>query len=147
MACGAFFFTTLEEYYTGIMYFPIIHGVAEGTVFACLAMIVSSYAGVEYFQTIVDLGIMKVQLNNFLVVCCFITSNIFSLMSIVKIARKFKDRVVEALYYTCSFLILVASLIIVQLCYRNNKDAYLANSKVLIYVYGFAFAKLVVFFF
>ena len=148
LACGTFFFTTLEEYFTGVMYFPIIHGVAEGTVLACFLMSLSAYKGSAFFQnTIIDFGPFTMQLNNVVVIGGFIGSNIFNIMSIVKIARKFKGRVVEALYYTCSFLILISSLFIVLYCYRNNEDAWLVNSKIIIYVYGFAFAKLVVKFF
>lgn len=145
MACGAFFFTTLEEYFTEIMYFPIMHGVSEGTVCACVGMIYASINGGEWYnKTMVDLGIVQLKLNRFLTILCFVTSNFFSVMSIHKIYKKFKHRLFEALYYTSSFLMIVFSLVIVQLCYRGNENAYLANSKVIVYVYGFAFAKLVV---
>ena len=145
MACGAFFFTTLEEYFTDIMYFPIIHGVSEGTLCACIAIIFAGFKGGDFFKnTIVDLYISKLGLNDFLTIIFFFISNIFSVISIVKIIRKFKERMLEALYYTTSFLIIISSLIIVQISYKENHQAYLANSKLLIYLYGFAFAKLMV---
>jgi ethanolaminephosphotransferase len=145
MACGAFFFTTLEEYFTEIMYFPLLHGVSEGTVCACVGMMFASFNGGEWYNTtLVDLYFVQLRLNRFITILSFVTSNFFSVMSIHKIYNRFKDRLFEALYYTFCFLMIVSSLIIVQLCYRENEAAYLANSKVLIYVYGFAFAKLVV---
>ncbi len=145
MACGAFFFTTLEEYFTDIMFFPIIHGVSEGTLCACVSLIFASVKGTDpYVQTIVDLYYFKIQLNHFIIWICFLISNIFSVMSIFKVVRKFKERIFEAFYYTTCFIIIIASLIIVQFCYNGNKQAYLANSKLLIYLYGFAFAKLMV---
>lgn len=145
MACGAFFFTTLEEYFTDIMYFPIIHGVSEGTLCACAAMIIAGiHGGMFYSETQVNLYFIQMQLNKLMIIFAFITSNIFSLMSIFKIYRKFKGRLLEALYYAACFLFLVTSIIIVQLCYKGNDNAYITNSKVLIYCYGFAFSKLVV---
>ncbi len=127
------------------MFFPIIHGVSEGTVVACVGLIFASVKGTDpYVHTIVDLYFFKLQLNHFLIWVVFLISNIFSVMSIVKIVRKFKERMIEAFYYTTCFIIIVASLIIVQFCYNGNKKAYLANSKLLIYLYGFAFAKLMV---
>jgi hypothetical protein len=125
----------------------MINGVSEGTLCACFSLIFASLNGTDtYVKTIVDLYYIKLKLNHFLIWVFLFISIMFSLMIIVKIARNFKERILEAIYYTTCFIIIVASLIIVQICYLDNEQAYLANSKLVIYLYGFSFAKLMVIF-
>lgn len=145
MACGAFFFTTLEEYFTDIMYFPMIHGVSEGTLCACAGMIVVGIKGSNYYiDTEFDLFFIKISLCHIIIILLLLTSNCFSIMSIVKIYKKYKGRLIEASIYACSFLFIICSLLIVQICYRGNEKAYYTNSKLIIFAYGFLFSKLVV---
>jgi len=143
MANCAFYFTTLEEYFTGIMFFPTFSGVAEGCLCACAGMITMGFKGQLVFDYIVDFGVFKLKLNEFLTLICFIASTVFSMMSLNKIYQKHKDKLFEAFYYTFSYFLICGSLIIVQVCYQGREDVWLVNSKLLIYVYGFAFSKLV----
>lgn len=46
-----FFITTLEEYYTHYMYFPLINGAAEGTFGVGLFFLIASVFGPEVYTT------------------------------------------------------------------------------------------------
>lgn len=54
-ACIPFFTTTLEEYYTNLMYLPIINGAAEGCFLVSLVFIFTGFVGNDFW--IQDLGI------------------------------------------------------------------------------------------
>jgi len=143
MANCAFFFTTLEEYFTGIMYFPMFSGVAEGCLAACIGMIAVGINGQSIYDVYIELGFVTVKLNELLTILCFIASCTFALLSIHKIYKNHSKSLFEAFYYTFSYFMNGASLIIVQLCYAGRTDMWLVNSKVLIYVYGFSYSLLV----
>ena len=45
-----FFLNTWEEFYTGELNLPIVHGVSEGTLTACIAMALTGYYGLEFWN-------------------------------------------------------------------------------------------------
>ena len=80
MIAVTFFFNTWEEYYTGSLDLPIMHGVSEGCVISCVVMILTGYYGHEMWLQNVTIYGQSFRLNNFVVVCSFAVSTVFSLI-------------------------------------------------------------------
>jgi len=141
MICFPFFLNTLEEYYTGELNFPVVHGVSEGTVLACMAMNCSGFYGVEFWNTKVVVYGFTTQRNYLVASICLISGLGFGLTSLVNILRKFKEKKQEIIKNTQMFCYLVISLFLVVL--YSDSSIVKNYPKVLTLLYGFAFAKLV----
>ena len=136
-----FFLNTLEEYYTGELNFPAVHGVSEGTVLACMAMNCSGFYGVKFWNTEIVVYGVTTQLNHFTVVICLLAGLAFGLTSLINILRKYKQKKEEIIKNTQMFCSLVASLFLVVI--YSDSNIVKNYPKILILLYGFAFAKLV----
>jgi len=75
-----FFFNTWEEYYTGSLDLPIIHGVSEGCVLCCVVMFCTGYYGHEIWLINFELFGRTYRINNFVIEAVFWISQPFNLM-------------------------------------------------------------------
>lgn len=74
---NGFFINTWEEYYTGSLDLPIIHGVSEGCVLSCILMIISGYCGQNIWLNVVSIGGFSITINHLAAMICFIAAQIF----------------------------------------------------------------------
>jgi len=141
MTCIPFFLNAWEEYYTGELNLPLIHGVSEGTLAACIVMCLSGYYGDNFLLVKINLYGGIYQVNHIIVMTCFLTGLGFAIWSFINVILKFKEKRHNALRNLFIFMLLISSLLIVI----NYSDSQLVANypKILILLYGFAFAKLV----
>lgn len=143
MTSIVFFLNTWEEYYVGELNFPIIHGVSEGTLMACACMHVSGFYGVGFWFNKFTLPLINIQIqyNDFAVIATFFISCCFALYSLVNVLYNYRHKNKDAVRNLSLFGFLLVSLIFV-IKYSESKIIE-QHPKVLILLYGFAFAKLV----
>ncbi len=141
MTCFPFFFNTWEEYYSGELNLPIINGVGEGTVVACIVMIFSGEVGKEFWSQNVNLFGETYILKHITVIVFFLTGVSFSVLNIVNVLTEFRDKLSDAIQNLLIFLFLVLSLFIVVI----YGESYIIKEypKIVNILYGFSFAKLV----
>jgi ethanolaminephosphotransferase len=138
-----FFLNTWEEYYVGELNFPLIHGVSEGTLIACFAMHLSGFYGMDFWLTKINLfGLITLQANHIIVLCCFTAGLGFGTYSLINVIRTYKEKRHDALHNLLIFISLVSTLAIVVL-FTDDSQILKYHPKILIILYGFAFAKLV----
>jgi ethanolaminephosphotransferase len=139
-----FFFTTWEELHTDVLYFPIIHGVSEGTIVACGAMLFTMVTGQEFWLNTVDLFGTIFKYSEVLVLIFFILSSGFSIVSIIKaVKHENTTNVFLCLSNAVVFVFMVLTMFI--LIFYSNSIIVEKYPKLVIYMYGFCFAKLVVY--
>jgi ethanolaminephosphotransferase len=140
MTSFPFFLNTWEEYYTGELNFPLIHGVSEGTLVACFAMIMTGIFGDHFWHAKIEIFGIVTRFNHLIVFPTFIAGIGFGLNSLINVVRNYKDKedIIQNLFI---FIYLVVSLILVVLLSDSKIVKY--YPKILIVLYGFAFAKLV----
>lgn len=140
MAAFPFFLNTWEEYYTGELNLPIIHGVSEGTLLASSSMFIAGLNSDFWIQTLEIAG-YKIQYNHLWVGFGFLLGIYTSLICVQHVLQRFKDQRNGAIVNLLIFLFLVTSLMAVILL----ADSYIIKNypKIIVLVYGFAFAKLV----
>jgi ethanolaminephosphotransferase len=143
MTCVPFFLNTWEEYYTGELNFPMIHGVSEGTVIACIAMIIAGFFGQSFWFINLNLYFFEIQINHLITLACFISGVGFGLNSLVNVLRKYKEKRHDAVENLLIFITLLFTMIIVIIFSGSESIILQKYPKVLIILYGFAFAKLV----
>ncbi len=143
MTCVPFFLNTWEEYYTGELNFPMIHGVSEGTVIACIAMIVAGLFGRDFWFMNVNLFLFDIQVNHLITMTCFLSGVGFGLNSLINVLKKYKEKRHDAVENLLIFLFLLFTMIIVIVFSESESIILQKYPKVLIILYGFAFAKLV----
>lgn len=141
MASIPFFLNTWEEYYTGELNLPVFHGVSEGTVVACIAMNVAGFFGRSFWTTEIQVFNTVLKYNELATLFCFISGVLFGFLSVINVLIKFKDRRQDAFTNLFLFIFLCLSLCIV-IKYANS-TIIIEYPKIVLYVYGFAFAKLV----
>lgn len=135
-----FFLNTWEEYYTGELFLPLIHGVSEGMVIIAVAECISGYYGPSFwFQKISVLG-FTLQYNIAVSLGGLIAGIFFGLMSIFKVCRFLGSRFMEGLKDCIIYVLLVASYLFVLLC--SDSVVVRKYPKILILTYGFCFARL-----
>ena len=135
-----FFLNTWEEYHTGELYLPIIHGVSEGMLLIAAAECISGYYGPSFwFQKFNIMG-YEIQYNIALALFGFTGGMFFGLMSIVKVCRFLGNRFLVGLKDCVIYVLLVSSYLLVLL----KSDSTIAKDypKILILTYGFCFARL-----
>lgn len=136
-----FFLKTWEEYYTGELNFPIIHGVSEGTVVACLAMHATGFLGRDIWFQNIPIMQYQFQMNHIIVSSSFLWGLLMALVSLADVVAKFKDKRRDTIENLLIFIYLILTLFIVVLLSDSNIVKY--HPKLVIVLYGFAFAKLV----
>ena len=77
MICNTFFLNTWEEYYTGILELPIIHGVSEGTLVTATLMIYTGINGQDFWMDNITVMGSIWRRNNFTITMVFILSSLF----------------------------------------------------------------------
>jgi ethanolaminephosphotransferase len=136
-----FFLNTWEEYYTGELNLPIVNGVGEGTVCACIVLIISGELGRDFW--IQEITIMNniFKLNHVIVLIFFSSGAFFALISLYNVLKEFRDKLADAIQNLFIFVFLVVTLIFVIL-YGDSKILR-DHPKIINILYGFSFAKLV----
>jgi ethanolaminephosphotransferase len=136
-----FFLNTWEEFYTGELNLPIVHGVSEGTLTACIAMALTGYYGLEFWNQEANILGLVLKYNEITTLFCFITGMFFALLSLMNVILKYKEKRRDVFLNLIIFLFLVLSLVIVV----NYADSIIVEKypKIIIILYGFAFSKLV----
>ena len=137
-----FFLNTWEEYYVGELVLPIIHGVAEGTLYADIVYIISALYGKSfYLKEIIVFNKYKLKYNEVNALLIGFGGFLFSLKSFIGVLinmkkNKRKDAINNTLIY---FLFAISLLSVVFL-----NDSIIAREypKFLILTYGFQFAKI-----
>jgi ethanolaminephosphotransferase len=141
MICVPFYLNTLEEYYTGELNLPCIHGVSEGTVIACIAMHTSGFLGIEFWNSKFSIFGITTQNNHAMTTLCFLSGLGFGFGSLFNILREFKEKKDEVIKNTQMFFYLVVSMLLV--IFYSDSEIVRNYPKLIIVLYGFAFAKLV----
>lgn len=136
-----FFLNTWEEYYTGALNFPIIHGVSEGNLIACIAMNLSGAYGLEFWLTKYTLFNIEMPLNQWTVLSCFISGVGFGINSLINVFQNYEDKRDDAITNLVIFFAMNTSLAGLI----NFADSQIVREypKIILILYGFAFAKLV----
>jgi ethanolaminephosphotransferase len=140
MASFPFFLNTWEEYYTGELNLPFIHGVSEGTVLACIAMHVAGFFGNSFWHHYVNLGFFQIRMNEIAVISMCLSGSVFGLISLYRVFRDYKHRT-DTLPNLFTFITMLVTLLIVLIF--ADSDIIRNHPKLLIILYGLAFAKLV----
>lgn len=145
MVSVTFFFNTWEEYETDVLDFPIINGVSEGTLFAVATCISTAFLGQDFWlQTYDFYGLYKY--NQLMVLGAFSISLLFSVYSVIKVIfsghpvnlfRTFSNTVIFNFFAFTLFIVINYS----------NSSIIVDCPKLVLYMYGFCFAKIVVIFF
>lgn len=141
MTSFPFFLNTWEEYYTGELNLPIINGVGEGTVLACIVMIMSGELGREFWIQDIEIIGNIYKLNHVMVVLFFLSGLYFALISLINVLQEFRDKLSDAIQNLLIFFFLVSTLFIV-IIYGESKILK-EHPKIINIMYGFSFAKLV----
>jgi ethanolaminephosphotransferase len=138
-----FFACTWEEYQTGRLDFPCIHGVSEGTFLSAAIVIFTAIVGQDFWLIPVEMFGSEHRLSNLFVSVFFIFSLLFVFSNFRKVLTSDKvNSFSGALSNLFVFYQLVLSLLIV--CYFS-KCSYIENyPKLIVFMYGLAFCKLVV---
>jgi ethanolaminephosphotransferase len=143
MICIPFFFNTWEEFYTGELNFPIIHGVSEGTLIACFSINLSGYFGKQIWLTKLSIGVLKLQFNHLMVLLCFFSGLGFGLYSVFNVIRNYNEKRKEAVGNMAIFLFMIGNMLIVINFSFNDSLIIQKYPKLILVLYGFAFAKLI----
>jgi ethanolaminephosphotransferase len=136
-----FFLVTWESYYTGELNFPILHGVSEGTLFACSVFHWSGVVGTKWWlQEITVFGI-ETYYNHVAVVIFFSAGFYFAILSFYTVVRQYKDIKDDLFTNLFIFFFLMVSMFLN--IFFSDSELIKNNPKIIVFLYGFAFAKLV----
>jgi len=138
-----FFLNTWEAYYVGELNFPIIHGVSEGTIIACSVMHLSGFLGLEFWTSKFHMPVFDItlQINQIAVIIFFFLGVCYGLYSLINVITHFKDEREDTISSLFIFVFMMFSLFIV--IFFSGSELIIKHPKLLILLYGFAFAKLV----
>lgn len=135
-----FFLNTWEQYHTGALYLPIIHGVSEGTVLIAIVESISGIWGSKFWYRKINLFGNGIQFNTLVAVFAFVAGLMFGFISLFKVLRnntiKKMNALLDCLGYVC---LLVSYLSVLLLSKSTIVEEY---PKLLILTYGFYFAKM-----
>jgi len=141
MTSFPFFLNTWEEYYTGELNLPIVNGIGEGTVCACIVIIMAGELGRDFFVQKIKIFEEFYMLNHLIVIVFFSTGVVFAIISLINVLREFRDKLSDAIQNLLFFLFLVFTLFIVVL--YGESSIIREHPKLINILYGFSFAKLV----
>lgn len=152
MTSIAFYFTTLEEYFTESLDLPCIHGVSEGTYLAVGLIITTAFIGQDFWKTSISFKTHTLKYNQIALYSFFTFSMLFCIfrynfiyylqISIMKVIKLSKKKAAINFITTIIFGYLLFSIFICV--FYSNSKLIKDYPKVIIYLYGFVFAKLVV---
>lgn len=143
MVSFPFFLNTWEAYYVGELNFPIIHGVSEGTLIACAVVHASGFLGLEFWTSKYNIPFFDItlQINQIAVIAFFLFGISYGLYSLINVFTRFKDVREDTISSLFIFVFMMFSLFIV--IFFSGSELIIKHPKLLILLYGFAFAKLV----
>jgi len=143
MITVAFFLNTWEEYYTGELILPIIHGVSEGMLLIVLIEILSGLYNGRLFNRKIILfnGLIKGRIKDLIGIAGMFAGIFFGIVSLFKVLRfvgwkKFP----RALFDVIIYILFLSSILCVN-CFANTLF-YETAPKLIILSYGFLFAKM-----
>lgn len=143
MAAINFYICTWEEYQTDKLNLPIVHGVSEGTFIASAVIIFTVCVGQNFWRTLVPVFGTYYKLSNIFVTCFFLFSMLFTLNCFRNVFKDEKTKnITQALSNNIVFIYLLLTLMIVV--FYSNSELIENYPKLIIYMYGFCFAKFVV---
>jgi len=145
LASIQFFACTWEEYHTNRLDFPEFHGVSEGTFIASGIMLTTAGVGQQVWLTPINILGNYYKFSNVFVSCFFFFSMLFVVSSFVKVYRNERTQsYLNALSNLTVFMYLNCSLLIV--IFYSNSEIVEKYPKLILYMYGFPFCQLVVFY-
>ena len=136
-----FFLNTWEEFYIGELNLPIIHGVSEGTVMLASVCCVSGLYGKSFYTTSFTLCEYDIQYRDVVVLFTLCGSVVFGFASFFNVLLfKCRDKWKQALGDTVVYSVFLLAFVMVAFW----SDCTIATKypKVVIIVFGFAFAKM-----
>jgi ethanolaminephosphotransferase len=146
MTCIPFFLCTWEEYQIDRLDFPIIHGVSEGTFVAAGFIFFTAFMGQSFWLQDVNLFDNVFPLNKVVVTSVFILSIFFCIMNFYKVFSNEKTKnKCQALSNLIVFAFSIFSMMV--LIFFSKSELLEKYPKLIVYLFGFHFAKAVVFFF
>lgn len=143
LAGVTFFFCTLEEYHLNRLDFPCIHGVSEGTMMQFIICIFTACVGQEFWLNELQMFGTKTTYNYIALYSIFTVSMLFSLGSFIKMVTNSEVKIIQVLLNMITYCLLVASLMILIFLSEEESITY-QYPKLIIYMYGFIFWKLMV---
>ena len=137
-----FFLNTWEEYYVGELVLPIIHGVAEGTLYADIVYIISALYGKSfYLKEIIIFNKYKLKYNEINALLIGFGGFLFSLKSFIGVLINMKkSKRIDAIKNTFIYIIFAVSLL--SVVFLNDSIIVKEYPKFLIITFGFQFAKI-----
>ena len=136
-----FFLNTWEEYYTGELILPIIHGVSEGMLIIALVECISGFYGVSFWLRSFYLFNSEIKYNSIIVFGGFLAGIFFGIVSIVKVCMRIeKSKIPKAIFDTLWFFFYLGSYLLI--IFKSNSIIVKEYPKILILGYGFEFAKI-----
>jgi ethanolaminephosphotransferase len=143
MITVAFFLNTWEEYYTGELILPIIHGVSEGMVLIVIIEVLSGIYGRQLFDYRVFLfnGLINNSFKDIIGKFGMLAGIFFGIVSLVKVCRfvgwkKFP----RALFDVIIYILFLSSILCVN--YLSNTLVNQIAPRLIILSYGLLFAKM-----
>ena len=101
MTSFPFFLNTWEEYYTGELNLPIINGVGEGTVMACIVMIITGELGREFWIQEITILNKNYLLNHITVIIFFSSGLFFAMVSLINVLT---EEFIDILLFGVNFI-------------------------------------------
>jgi len=138
-----FFLNTWEEYYVGELVLPIIHGVAEGTLYADIVYIISALYGKSfYLKEITLFNKYTLKYNEINALLIGFGGFLFSLKSVIGVLINMKkSKRIDAIKNIFIYIIFATSLLSVVLL-NDSSIIVREYPKFFILAYGFQFAKI-----
>ena len=141
MGALPFFFATWEEYYTNRLNLPIINGVCDGAILGAIMLSATGIVGSDSWLLNCTVFGYTFPYRTYAVYIFLLISSLFIVNNLKNVYEERKDTFFECLQNTFSFFFLIVSLLIVA-NFSNSKLAF-KYPNVVLYLYGFIFAKLV----
>lgn len=139
-----FFMCTWEQNITGFLYLPVINGVSEGSLLALIAMIFTGIMGQDFWVIeVVTLNSYTYHINEVLIIGLSIFSILTFAFSLRTVIIKNKEKAINSISDFIVISIMFISMMIV-LSLHNNSDILKNKPKLIIYLYGFMFGKLLI---
>ena len=135
-----FFLNTWEEYQTGELILPRVHGVSEGTLLIIAIEATSGICGSSFWYQTITLFSFEIRYNLLVILLSFVAGMFFGLMSLVNVLRNQKINLFKALQDCLGYICLVSSYL--SVIYFSNSTIVKERPKLLILTYGFQFAKM-----
>ena len=136
-----FFLNTWEEYYTGELILPIIHGVSEGMLIIAFFECLTGFYGIEFWNRNIYLFNHQFTYHSLVAFTGVFAGIFFGIVSIVKVCSRIeKNKIKNAIFDTLWYILFLGSYLFV-VC-KSNSIIVENYPKLLIWAYGLEFAKI-----